>query len=166
MVTANLPPFVRQGSRIDVTVSSIAMRKAAGRCPHHDPSQGGQRRDLCHGPGNVALGGFSAGGRANSVQVNHPTAGRITNGGLVEREVHVELTGKARLNLVLHSNDFTTASRAVQAINQAAGMGVASALDGRTIAVTSPRFTTNGWLSSWRSSRTRPWKWTHGRKSC
>jgi flagellar P-ring protein FlgI len=139
MVTANLPPFVRQGSRIDVTVSSIGdAQTLQGGVLIMTPLRAANGETYATAQGNVALGGFSAGGRANNVQVNHPTAGRITNGGLVEREVHVELAGKSRLNLVLHNNDFTTASRAVQAINQATGMGVASALDGRTIAVNIP----------------------------
>jgi flagellar P-ring protein FlgI len=139
MVTANLPPFVRQGSRIDVTVSSVGdAQSLQGGVLIMTPLKAANGETYATAQGNVVLGGFSAGGRTNNVQVNHPTAGRIANGGLVEREVRVELTGKSRLNLVLHSNDFTTASRAVQAINQAAGMGVAAALDGRTIAVNVP----------------------------
>jgi flagellar P-ring protein precursor FlgI len=88
--------------------------------------------------GQVVLGGFSAGGNNNRVQLNHPTVGRIPNGGLVEREVPVDLKAKSRLNLVLHENDFTTASRAVRAINETVGTSVASALDGRTIAIAVP----------------------------
>jgi len=140
MVTANLPPFVRQGGRIDVTVSSVGdAQSLQGGVLIMTPLKAANGETYATAQGNLILGGFSAGGRGNNVQVNHPTAGRISNGGLVEREVHVDLTGKSRLNLVLHSNDFTTASRAVQAINQAAGMGVASALDGRTIAVNVPQ---------------------------
>jgi len=140
MVTANLPPFVRQGGRIDVTVSSVGdAQSLQGGVLIMTPLKAANGETYATAQGNLILGGFSAGGRGNNVQVNHPTAGRISNGGLVEREVRVDLTGKSRLNLVLHSNDFTTASRAVQAINQAAGMGVASALDGRTIAVNVPQ---------------------------
>jgi flagellar P-ring protein precursor FlgI len=139
MVTATLPPFVRQGSRIDVTVSSIGdAQSLQGGVLIMTPLKAANDQIYATAQGPVALGGFSAGGRGNNVQTNHPTAGRITNGGLVERQVPVDLTGKSRLNLVLHSNDFTTASRAVQAINQAAGTVVASALDGRTIAINVP----------------------------
>jgi flagellar P-ring protein precursor FlgI len=139
MVTAALPPFVRQGSHIDVTVSSIGDAESI---------QGGvlimtslkAANDLVYvtAQGQVVLGGFSSGGTGNRVQLNHPTVGRIPNGGLVEREVAVDLLGKHSLNLVLHQNDFTTASRAARAVNELVGTVVASAVDGRTIAVTVP----------------------------
>lgn len=139
MVTAKLPPFVRQGSQIDVTVSSVGdAQSLQGGVLIMTPLKAANGEIYVTAQGNVVLAGYSAGGRGNNVQVNHPTAGRIANGGLVEREVPVDLTGKSRLNLVLHDNDFTTASRAVQAINQAAGTVVASALDGRTVAVIVP----------------------------
>jgi flagellar P-ring protein precursor FlgI len=72
------------------------------------------------------------------VQMNHPTVGRIPNGGLVEKEVSVNFNGKSKLMLVLNKSDFTTASRAVHAINASSGAGVASAVDGRTIAIEVP----------------------------
>ncbi|NWG13347.1 MAG: flagellar basal body P-ring protein FlgI [Acidobacteria bacterium] len=139
MVTANLPPFVRQGSRIDVTVSSIGdAQDIQGGVLILTPLRAPNGEVYATAQGQVVLGGFSAGGRANRVEVNHPTVGRIPNGALVEQEVPVTLTGKTGLNLVLNHNDFTTASRAVRAINEAAGSPVAAAIDGRTIAVQVP----------------------------
>jgi len=90
--------------------------------------------------GQVVLGGYSSssGGGGNRVQLNHPTVGRIPNGALVEKEVGVDLAGKSRLNLVLHDNDFTTATRAVRAINELVGANVAAAIDGRTISIVVP----------------------------
>jgi flagellar P-ring protein precursor FlgI len=88
--------------------------------------------------GQVALGGFSASASGSRVQLNHPTVGRVPSGGLVEREVPVDLSGKSQLNLILHNSDFTTASRAVKAINQSVGNPVAEAVDGRTIAIKVP----------------------------
>ncbi len=139
MVTANLPPFVRQGSRIDVTVSSIGdAQDIQGGVLILTPLRAPNGEVYATAQGQIVLGGFSAGGRANRVEVNHPTVGRIPNGALVEQEVSVTLTGKTRLNLVLHQSDFTTASRAVRAINEAAGSSVASAVDGRTVAIQVP----------------------------
>ncbi len=88
--------------------------------------------------GPVLLGGFSSAGTSNRVQLNHPTAGRIANGGLVEKEVTVELSRKSQINLVLYDNDFTTASRAASAINETVGGEFASAVNGRTITVAVP----------------------------
>ncbi len=139
MVTATLPPFIRQGSRIDVTVSSIGdAQSIQGGVLVMTPLKAANNLDYVTAQGQIVLGGFSASGGGNKVQMNHPTVGRIPNGGLVEREVVVDLQSKNRLVLVLHQNDFTTASRAARAINELVGASVAGAVDGRTIAVAVP----------------------------
>jgi flagellar P-ring protein precursor FlgI len=140
MVTANLPPFVRQGSRIDVTVSSIGdAQDIQGGVLIMTPLKAANTLVYATAQGQIVLGGFSAGaGAGNKVQLNHPTVGRIPNGALVEKEVGVDLTGKSRLNLVLHDSDFTTATRAVRAINELVGTSVAAAIDGRTVSIAIP----------------------------
>jgi flagellar P-ring protein precursor FlgI len=139
MVTAILPAFIRQGSRIDVTVSSIGdAQSIQGGVLIMTALKSAGNEVYATAQGEVVLGGFSSGGSASRVQLNHPTVGRIPNGGLVEKEVPVSLAGKTRLNLVLHENDFTTASRAVRAINETAGAQIAGALDGRTVAINVP----------------------------
>ncbi len=139
MVTAVLPPFTRQGSRVDVTVSSIGdAQSIQGGVLIMTPLKAANNLEYVIAQGQVVLGGYSAAGAGNRVQLNHPTVGRVPNGGLVEREVVVDLQAKNRLNLVLFQNDFTTASRAVRSINELAGMPVASAVDGRTIALSVP----------------------------
>jgi flagellar P-ring protein precursor FlgI len=139
MVTAILPPFIRQGSRIDVTVSSIGdAQSIQGGVLIMTPLKAADDVDYVIAQGQVVLGGFSSGGTGSRVQLNHPTVGRIPNGGLVERDVAVDFLGKSRLNLVLHQSDFTTASRAARAVNELVGGDVATAVDGRTIVVTVP----------------------------
>jgi len=139
MVTATLPPFVRQGSRIDVTVSSVGdAQSVQGGILILTSLRGADNQVYATAQGSVLLGGYSSTGNSNRVQLNHPTAGRIVNGGLVEKEVSVELTRKSQINLVLNDNDFTTASRAVSAINETVGGQVAVALNGRTITVVVP----------------------------
>jgi flagellar P-ring protein precursor FlgI len=139
MVTATLPPFIRQGSRVDVTVSSIGdAQNIQGGVLIMTPLRAANNQVYVTAQGQLTLGGFSAGGTANRVQTNHPTVGRIPNGGLVEKEVAVDFSGKSQLNLVLNQSDFTTASRAVRAINQSSGSNVARAVDGRTIAIKVP----------------------------
>jgi len=139
MVTATLPPFIRQGSRIDVTVSSIGdAQSLQGGVLIMTPLLGANNQIYVTAQGPVNLGGFSAGGSNNRVQTNHPTVGRIANGGLVEKDVLVDFNGRSRLNLVLNRSDFTTISRAVRAINESSGSNVASATDGRTILIQVP----------------------------
>ncbi len=141
MVTAILPPFIRQGSRIDVTVGSIGdAQDIQGGVLIMTPLKAANSQVYATAQGQIVLGGFSAGaGVGNRVQLNHPTVGRIPNGALVEKELTVDLAGKSSLNLVLHSNDFTTASRAERAINELVGVKVAAALDGRTISIAVPQ---------------------------
>lgn len=139
MVTATLPPFIRHGSRLDVTVSSLGdAQSLQGGVLIMTGLQAADGQTYVTAQGQVVLGGFSAGSGGTSVQTNHPTVGRIPNGGLVEKKVSMDLNGKSALNLVLNHSDFTTASRAVRAINESLGSGIASAVDGRTIAIQIP----------------------------
>jgi flagellar P-ring protein FlgI len=139
MVTATLPPFIRQGSRLDVIVSSIGdAQSIQGGVLIMTPLQAPNGQVYVSAQGQIVLGGYSAGSGGNSVQTNHPTVGRIPNGGLVQKESAADLNGQSKINLVLNRSDFTTASRAMHAINESLGSGVASAVDGRTIAIQIP----------------------------
>jgi flagellar P-ring protein precursor FlgI len=139
MVTAILPPFIRSGSNIDVTVSSIGdAQSLQGGVLIMTPLKAANNEVYVSAQGQLALGGFSASAGANKVQTNHPTVGRIPNGGMVEKEVPVDLAGRTELTLILHDSDFTSASRAVKVINDAVGTAVAKAVDGRTISIKIP----------------------------
>ena len=74
----------------------------------------------------------------NSVTINVPTAGRIPSGASVERAVPSPFANGNHLVLDMHSADFTTANRIVDAINETFGKGTASAIDGGSIAVRAP----------------------------
>jgi flagellar P-ring protein precursor FlgI len=144
MVTATLPPFVRKGSRIDVTVSSIGDADSIqGGVLIMTPLKAANNEVYATAQGQLALGGFSAGQGGNRVQTNQSTVGRIVGGGLVEQEVPVDLAGKTELTLVLHDSDFTSATRAARVIDESVGSDVARALDGRTISIKIPECYTN-----------------------
>ncbi|MGQ9688125.1 MAG: flagellar basal body P-ring protein FlgI [Desulfobaccales bacterium] len=140
MVTAQLPPFARVGSKIDVVVSSVGDAKSLqGGTLLLTPLKGsdGQVYALAQGP--ISVGGFAAGGEAGGgVTKNHPTAGRIANGATVEREVPLNLLDKESFTLTLHEADFTTSQRAVAAINQTLRGNYALSQDGGTITVKLP----------------------------
>ncbi len=139
MATATLPPFVRRGSRIDITVSSIGdAENIQGGVLIMTPLMAANGEVYVSAQGQLVLGGYGASAGGNRIQTNHPTVGRIPNGGLVEREVPVSLAGKTQLNLVLHDSDFTSAMRAVRAINESISEDVARAVDGRTLAIRVP----------------------------
>ncbi len=139
MVTAALPPFARFGSRIDVTVSSIGdAQNLQGGILLMTPMKAPNNQVYVSAQGQVVLGGFSASSGQSTVQLNHPTVGRIPNGGLVEQTVPFEIAGKRQLTLVLYNSDFTTATRSMHAINETVGSTVAQAVDGRTISIEVP----------------------------
>jgi flagellar P-ring protein precursor FlgI len=140
MVTAELPPFARAGSQIDVLVNSIgdAENLEGGTLlltPLKAPD--GQVYAVAQGP--LSTGGFAAGGAAGGgVQKNFPTAGRVPNGALIEKEIVVDFNRKEMLTFMLHQPDFTTASRMAQAINIALQDQLARTQDAGTIEVTVP----------------------------
>ncbi|GAB4165818.1 MAG: flagellar basal body P-ring protein FlgI [Geothermobacteraceae bacterium] len=140
MVTAELPPFTKPGSRVDVTISSIGDAKSlAGGTLLLTPLQGpnGQVYAVAQGP--VVVGSLSYGGKAAKVQKNHPTVGRIPEGGMVERGVPFNLPADGILTWRTNGADFTTISRMARAINSHFGQTIARPVDGASIAVSLPK---------------------------
>lgn len=138
-VTATLPPFARPGTPIDVTVASVGDAKSLEGglllfTTLHGPD--GQIYATAQGP--VTTGGYSAGGRGNSVQVNHPTTARIPAGGIVERDAAMDLSHLTHLSLLLRDPDFQTATEAASVIESELGKGSARAVDSRRIDIQIP----------------------------
>jgi flagellar P-ring protein precursor FlgI len=141
MVTAYLPPNVKLGQRIDVQVSAIGDAKSLqGGTLLLTPLIGpdGQVYAVAQGP--VSIGGFAAGGAGAQVAVNHPTVGRVPNGAIVEREVPAgDLNSLEKITLSLRTEDFTTAQRVAEALNQYLRGNYAKAVDMKTIELEVPK---------------------------
>ncbi len=141
MVTATLPPFVRNGSAIDVTVSSLGdAQSLQGGTLLQTPLQAANNRVYAAAQGSISVGGFLAGGGAGGgVAKNFVTVGRIPGGALVEQDVPTTLLGgtQGALDVTLDHPDFTTAARLAAAISAhlPAGATGASAEDAATIHV-------------------------------
>lgn len=134
MVTANLPAFARPGSRIDIAVSSLGdATNLTGGVLLVTPLLGADGEVYAVAQGSVATGAISARGAAGSVQRGVPTAGRIANGAIVEREVPFVFANQQRIRLALRNPDMTTARRIAAVINRAAGSGTATATDPGTV---------------------------------
>ncbi|MEM5766982.1 MAG: flagellar basal body P-ring protein FlgI [Bacillota bacterium] len=143
MVTATLPPFVRSGDTLDVTVSSLGDAKSLqGGTLIMTPLKAANGTVYAVAQGPVSVGGFSVSAGGSSASKNFTTAGRVPNGALVEREVSTAITDGSTLNLVLHQPDFTTATRVVNAINGRFGE-IAGAKDAGTVTVGIPGEYTN-----------------------
>jgi flagellar P-ring protein FlgI len=139
MVTAVLPPFARQGARIDITVSALGDSDSLlGGTLLVTPLMGADGEVYAVGQGQLAVGGFTASGDAESVTKGVPTSGRIANGAIVEREIRFSMAGMDNFKLALRNPDFTTARRIAQAINAFLGTNAAKPSDLSTVRVQVP----------------------------
>ena len=145
MVTANLPPFATQGTRVDVTVSAMGDSKSLqGGTLLVTPLLGADGEVYAVSQGPVAISGFSAEGEASKITRGVPTVGRIANGGVVEREIDFALNKLQTLRLSLRNPDLTTARRVAAAINDFIGGDSAEPTDPSTVALQiPPRFKGN-----------------------
>lgn len=138
IVTAQLPPFVKAGDTIDVTVSSMGDAKSLqGGTLLQTPLRAANGMVYAAAQGAVTTGGFSAGRGGSSQQKNFPTVGISSNGAIVERDVAMNFTANGSLNLALNQPDFTTATRISEAINSRFG-SISRARDPGTVAIDVP----------------------------
>ena len=134
MVTAMLPAFARTGSRIDVAVSAIGdATNLSGGTLLVTPMMAADGDVYGVAQGAISTGAVSAKGAGASVTRNVPTAGKIANGAIVEREVNFSLASRPDVFLALRNPDLTTARRIEAVINEALGKGVAQATDPRSV---------------------------------
>lgn len=141
MVTANLPAFARQGSRIDVTVSALGDAKnLLGGTLIATPLKGADGEVYALAQGTVATGAVAAGNQAAGTTVlkGVPTSGRIASGAIVEREIPFELESLSNINIALRNPDFTTSRRIADAINAMLGTPNAKAVDPGTVTLSVP----------------------------
>ncbi len=139
MVTANLPAFGAQGTRVDVTVSALGDAKSLqGGTLLVTPLLGADGEVYAVAQGAVSISGFTAGGDAATITRGVPTVGRIANGGLVEREIEFQFRQLKTLRLALRNPDLTTAKRIAAAINDFMGGDTAEPTDPSTVALQIP----------------------------
>jgi flagellar P-ring protein FlgI len=140
MVTADLPPFATQGTRIDVTASAMGDAKSLqGGTLLVTPLLGADGNVYAVAQGSLSIGGFQAQGQAASITRGVPTVGRLPNGAIIEREIEFALNSVGQLRLALRNADFTTAKRIAEAINDYIGAPIAEPLDPSTVQLTLPK---------------------------
>ena len=134
ILTADIGAFLKSGTRIDVTVSSMGDAKSLqGAVLLQAPLMGADGRVYAVAQGAVAVGGFIGGAGGATVQKNHPTVGIISNGAIVEREIPATIVQDGRISFSLRNPDFTSASRMADAINAAFPAAGALARDAATV---------------------------------
>ncbi|RUW89788.1 flagellar basal body P-ring protein FlgI [Mesorhizobium sp. M7A.F.Ca.US.010.02.1.1] len=144
IVTANMPPYVQSGARIDIDVSSMGdATSLSGGTLIMTPLKAADGEIYAVGQGSVIVSGFTAQGQAEQLTQGVPTSGRVPNGAIVERAVQAEFDDQAILTLQLRNPDFSTAIRIADAINdytgQRFGMRVAAERDSRTVQIRRPK---------------------------
>jgi flagellar P-ring protein precursor FlgI len=122
MVTADIPAFVKNGSRIDVVVSSMGDAKSLhGGVLLQTPLLGADNKVYAVAQGPIAVGGFSAGdggGGGATVTKNHPTVAQIIGGAIVEKEIPTSIVRDDSVELLLRDPSFASASIMAEAINE------------------------------------------------
>ena len=122
MVTADIPAFVKQGSRIDVQVASMGDAKSLqGGVLLQTALLGADNKVYAVAQGTLAVGGFTVGqggGGGATVTKNHPTVAQIINGAIVEREIPAQIVRDDTVELLLREPSFISVALAADAINQ------------------------------------------------
>lgn len=140
MVTANLPAFATQGSRLDVSVSALGdSNSLQGGQLLVTPLMGADGEVYAIAQGPISINGFSAQGDGATIVSGVPTTGRISSGALIEREVEFNLASLTTMRLALRNPDLTTARRMALTINDFIGGGVAVPENPATVRLTLPR---------------------------
>ncbi len=141
MITADIPAFKKNGTRLDVNVASMGDAKSLqGGILLQTPLLGADGKVYAVAQGALSIGGVAGGaegGGGATVQKNHPTVGIITSGALVEREIPAQIITDHHLDLILRDPDFTSAARLAAALNEK-WTNCALALDSTTIRVLMP----------------------------
>jgi flagellar P-ring protein precursor FlgI len=138
-VTASLPPFSRPGMPVDVIVSSSGdARSLEGGLLLLTPLYAADGQVYAAAQGPLVVGGYAAGLGTNSKSVNHPTVGRIPNGGLVERESSIDLSKLHQLSFLLNEASFTTVEEVAGVINRELAGKAATVVDSRRVQMEIP----------------------------
>ncbi|SDG93285.1 flagellar basal body P-ring protein FlgI [Pelagibacterium luteolum] len=139
MVTANLPPFATQGTRIDVSVAALGdATSLQGGTLLVTPLLGADGEAYAIAQGSVTVNGFTAQGDAATVVSGVPTTGQVSSGGLVEREINFTLAAQHSVRLSLKNPDLTTSRRIALAINDLIGIPVAIPSDPANVRLSLP----------------------------
>jgi flagellar P-ring protein precursor FlgI len=133
-VSATLPPFSRPGNKLDITVSSAGdARSLDGGILLMTPMYGADGKIYAQAQGPLVVGGYSVSSNGNTTQVNHPNTARIPYGGLVERELALDISNRHQFSILLNDADFRSAEAMAKAINADLGRNAAHAYDSRRV---------------------------------
>jgi len=136
VVTAKLKPFAKQGDKFDITVSSIGDAKSLeGGTLLMTPMKGVDGKIYALAQGPLSIGGKNDRGAGSE---SHPTVGLVYEGGLVEREINIDLYHQEFVTLSLKEANFKNSVAVQKAINKVYNTQVAVAMDPKTVKLKKP----------------------------
>ena len=144
IVTANLPPFAKAGSRIDINVASLGdATTLAGGTLVETPLRAANNQIYAVAQGGLIVSGFQVSGQAEKVSQGVPTSGRVPNGAIVEREVRQMSEEQREFTFLLHNPDFSTSVAIADSMNaftqKTYGAPLAAEIDARSVMVKKPQ---------------------------
>jgi flagellar P-ring protein precursor FlgI len=141
MITAELPPFSSNGQLVDISVQSLGDAKSlVGGTLLQTPmyAAGDQQTVYVSAQGAIQVGGYDVSSGGASAKKNFVTAGRVPEGGIVEKGAPTKLVYDGKIFLDLNQPDLTTAIRVASKINENYPNLLATAVNGSTIELTLP----------------------------
>jgi flagellar P-ring protein precursor FlgI len=137
VVTAELPPFSKQGDKVNITVSSIGDAKSLeGGTLLMTPLKGVDGKIYALAQGAITIGGKNVKGAGGD---SHSTAGLIYNGGVIEKEINIDLYNQEYVTLSLKEANFKNSVSIQKALNEFYSTQVAVAMDSRTVKLKKPQ---------------------------
>jgi len=137
VVTAELAPFAKQGDKMNITVSSIGDAKSLeGGTLLMTPLKGVDGKIYALAQGAITIGGKNGKGAGGE---SHPTAGLIYDGGVVEREINIDLYNQEFITLSLKDANFKNSVSIQKTLNEFYSTQVAVAMDSRTVKLKKPQ---------------------------
>ena len=144
IVTADFPEGMEVGQRLDVTVSALGdATSLMGGTLLLTQLSGTDGQAYASAQGAVSVTGFDAAGQAETISQGVPTAGRISNGAIVELAAPPPIE-QLQMFLELRNPDYATAVRIIDAINAYSRpryhRDLAFEQDSRTVELFRPRY--------------------------
>lgn len=137
IVTATVPPFAKNGDKIDVTVSTLADAKSLeGGVLVQTILKAANGEAVAVAQGPVSVGGINVAEGGSSTRTAITTTGRIPGGGIMERDIVTDIGDETSITLSIDESDYTMVSRIAQTITSL--ISPAKAIDGNSIQVTIP----------------------------
>jgi flagellar P-ring protein precursor FlgI len=140
MVFADIPPFYKEGMRLDVTVAAIGdSQSLENGVLVQTPLYGADNRVYAVAQGNVLTGGTNVRTTSN-LQNRYKVVGYIPEGAIIEKEIPASIVKDNTVTIHLKQPDVTTASRVSSAINSTFSYKIAQATDPSSIRISVPDF--------------------------